>query len=82
MAGLFGRLHQGTFGARELSEHPHAILEDPTSKRNVQEGAFGVQVLSQHPHAMVGDEYTSKYGDKVIHQSIGHYDDKEELRDQ
>jgi hypothetical protein len=82
MAGLFGRLHQGTFGARELSEHPHAILEDPTSKRNVQEGAFGVQLLSQHPHAMVGDEYTSKYGDKAIHQSIRHYGDKEELRDQ
>ncbi|KAK3829092.1 MAG: hypothetical protein J3Q66DRAFT_435510 [Benniella sp.] len=72
MAGQFGRLHQGIFGARELSEHPHAILEDPTSKRNAQEGAFGAQVLSQHPHAMVGDEYASKYGDKVMHQSIRH----------
>ncbi|KAK3829088.1 MAG: hypothetical protein J3Q66DRAFT_324323 [Benniella sp.] len=82
MSGLFGRLHQGTFGARELPEHPHAIVEDPTLKRNVQEGAFGVQILSQHPHAMVGDEYTSKYGDKVIHQPTRHYGDKEELRDQ
>ncbi|KAK3829080.1 MAG: hypothetical protein J3Q66DRAFT_324306 [Benniella sp.] len=82
MAGQFGRLHQGIFGARELSEHPHAILEDSTLKRNVQGGAFGAQVLSQHPHAMVGDEYTSKYGDKVLHQSIRHYGDKEELSDQ
>ncbi|KAK3829083.1 MAG: hypothetical protein J3Q66DRAFT_324315 [Benniella sp.] len=108
MAGQFGRLHQGIFGARELSEHPHAILEDPTSKRNAQEGAFGAQVLSehphaivedptprhvqegaseveifsQHPHAMVGDEYMRKYGDKVMHQSIRYYGDKEELRDQ
>ncbi|KAK3829090.1 MAG: hypothetical protein J3Q66DRAFT_324325 [Benniella sp.] len=82
VSGVPGRLHQGSLGARELSEHPHAIVEDPTLKRNVQEGAFGVQILSQHPHAMVGDEYTSKYGDKVIHQPTRHYGDKEELRDQ
>ncbi|KAF9355706.1 hypothetical protein BGX34_010291 [Mortierella sp. NVP85] len=69
VSGVPGRLHQGSLGARELSEHPHAIVEDPTS-RHVQEGAFEMEILSQHPHATVGDEYAPNRGDK------------EELRDQ
>jgi len=69
VSGVPGRLHQGSLGARELSEHPHAIVEDPTS-RHVQEGALEVEIISQHPHATVGDGYAPKRGDK------------EELKDQ
>ncbi|KAF9363237.1 hypothetical protein BGX34_004585 [Mortierella sp. NVP85] len=52
----FGRLQQGAFGARPLSVHPHAIIEDPLAKRNVQEGAIGVELISQHPHALIEEE--------------------------
>ncbi|KAK3816562.1 MAG: hypothetical protein J3Q66DRAFT_342831 [Benniella sp.] len=52
--GLVGRLHQGVFGAKQVSEHPHAIVEDPTMKRNIQEGALEIQLPPQHPHTMVG----------------------------
>ncbi|KAK3816563.1 MAG: hypothetical protein J3Q66DRAFT_199785 [Benniella sp.] len=52
--GLVGRLHQGVFGAKQVSEHPHAIVEDPTMKRNIQEGALEIQIPPQHPHTMVG----------------------------
>jgi hypothetical protein len=76
-----GRLHQGSSGARELPEHPHAIVEDPTSKRELQDG-FEVQLLSQHPHTTVGDEYTSKHGHQLMQQSARHYGDKEEFREQ
>jgi len=76
--GVPGRLHQGSLGARELSEHPHAILEDPTARRNLQEGALEVQLLSQHPHVMVGDEHTPT----TPTHSDRHCGDKEELRDQ
>ncbi|KAK3829081.1 MAG: hypothetical protein J3Q66DRAFT_364127 [Benniella sp.] len=82
MSGLLGRLHQGTFGARELSEHPHTIVEDPTLKRNAQEGVLEVQLLSLHPHATVGDEYASTHSDKLIQQSARYYNDKEEFREQ
>ncbi|KAK3816560.1 MAG: hypothetical protein J3Q66DRAFT_388692 [Benniella sp.] len=47
------RLHQGAFGADLLSEHPHAIVEDPTMIRGVQEGAHAIQISPQHPHIMV-----------------------------
>ncbi|KAK3809156.1 MAG: hypothetical protein J3Q66DRAFT_373447 [Benniella sp.] len=47
------RLHQGAFGADLVSEHPHAIVEDPTMKRGVQEGALAIQTPPQHPHIMV-----------------------------
>ncbi|KAK3829091.1 MAG: hypothetical protein J3Q66DRAFT_410599 [Benniella sp.] len=81
--GVPGRLHQGSLGARELSEHPHAILEDPTARRNLQEGALEVQLLSHHPHAMVGDgQHTPMHSDKVIQGYNRHHGDKEELRDQ
>ncbi|KAK3829087.1 MAG: hypothetical protein J3Q66DRAFT_364134 [Benniella sp.] len=78
---LLGRLHQGSLGARELPEHPHTIVEDPTSKREFQDG-FEVQLLSQHPHTTVGDEYTSKHGHQLMQQSARHYGGKEEFRDQ
>ncbi|KAK3816557.1 MAG: hypothetical protein J3Q66DRAFT_440953 [Benniella sp.] len=52
--GLVGRLHEGVFGANQVSEHPHAIVEDPTAKRNLQEGAHEIQIPPQHPHTMVG----------------------------
>ncbi|KAK3809144.1 MAG: hypothetical protein J3Q66DRAFT_353066 [Benniella sp.] len=52
--GLVGRLHEGVFGANQVPEHPHAIVEDPTAKRNLQEGAHEIQILPQHPHTMVG----------------------------
>ncbi|KAK3809158.1 MAG: hypothetical protein J3Q66DRAFT_353106, partial [Benniella sp.] len=52
--GLVGRLHEGVFGANQVSEQPHAIVEDPTTKRNVQEGALEVQIPPQYPHTMVG----------------------------
>ncbi|KAK3829084.1 MAG: hypothetical protein J3Q66DRAFT_324318 [Benniella sp.] len=81
ISSLLGRLHQGSFGARELSEHPHAIVEEPTSKRDRQD-AFEVQPSSQHPDNTVGDVYTTKHGDKVMQQSTRHYGGKEELRDQ
>jgi hypothetical protein len=47
------RLHQGAFGAELVSEHPHAIVEDPTMQRGVQEGALAIQIPPQHPHIMV-----------------------------
>jgi len=47
------RLHQGAFGAELVSEHPHAIVEDPTMIRGVQEGAQAIQIPPQHPHIMV-----------------------------
>ncbi|KAK3829079.1 MAG: hypothetical protein J3Q66DRAFT_324303 [Benniella sp.] len=78
---LLGRLHQGSSGARELPEHPHTIVEDPTSKRELQDG-FEVQLPSQHPHTTVGDEYISKHGHQLMQQSARHYGDKEEFRDQ
>ena len=52
--GLAGRLHEGIFGAHHVSEHPHATVEDPTAKRNIQEGAHEIQIPPQHPHTMVG----------------------------
>jgi len=47
------RLHQGAFGAHLVSEHPHAIVDDPAMKRGVQEGASAIQIPPQHPHIMV-----------------------------
>ncbi|KAK3816554.1 MAG: hypothetical protein J3Q66DRAFT_432235 [Benniella sp.] len=38
------RLHQ---------DAPHAIVEDPTSKRCVQEGALAIEMPPQHPHTTV-----------------------------
>ncbi|KAF9363238.1 hypothetical protein BGX34_004586 [Mortierella sp. NVP85] len=52
---LSGRLHLGPFGARTLPEHPHAMVEDPLARRNVQKGAIEVDLIPQHPHAMVED---------------------------
>ncbi|KAF9347823.1 hypothetical protein BGX34_002858, partial [Mortierella sp. NVP85] len=83
--GVPGRLHQGSLGARELSEHPHAILEDPTARRNLQEGDLGAQLFSQHPHVMVGDEHMSStptHSEKVLQGYNRHYGGKEELRNQ
>ncbi|KAK3829093.1 MAG: hypothetical protein J3Q66DRAFT_435511 [Benniella sp.] len=85
MSDLLGRTQQGSVGARELSEHPHAIVEDPTARRNLQEGALEVQLFSQHPHAMVGDRRTPTtpmHSDKVIQGYNRHCGDKEELGDQ
>ncbi|KAF9364345.1 hypothetical protein BGX34_001831, partial [Mortierella sp. NVP85] len=82
MNGLLGRIHQGPLGARPLSEHPHTIVEDPTTKRNVQEGALEVQTLSQHPHAVVGETFNSNHDGKAMRGYIGGYGDKEELEDQ
>jgi hypothetical protein len=80
ISSLLGRLHQGSFGARELSEHPHAIVEESTSKRDPQD-AFEVQSCSQHPYNTVGDKYTPKHGNKAIQQSTRHYGGKEEFLD-
>ncbi|KAK3819525.1 MAG: hypothetical protein J3Q66DRAFT_428108, partial [Benniella sp.] len=83
MNGLLGRIHQGSLGARPLSEHPHATVEDPTTKRNVQEGALEIQTFSQHPHAAVDQEtFYSNHGDKAMRKHVNGYGDKEELEDQ
>jgi len=58
------RLHQGPFGSRPLSEHPHAIVVDSAAKRNIQEGALEVQLPQQHPHAMVKQEVPTMYDGK------------------
>ena len=65
MTGPFNRLHRGALGARPVSEHPHAIVEDPTEKRNAQEGALEVQFSPQQPHAMVGEGFAPKHNDKA-----------------
>ncbi|KAF9355707.1 hypothetical protein BGX34_010292 [Mortierella sp. NVP85] len=59
--GVPGRLHQGSLGARELSEHPHAIVEDPTLNGTCKEAPLEYR-YSQHPHATVGDEFISRHG--------------------
>ncbi|KAF9364344.1 hypothetical protein BGX34_001830 [Mortierella sp. NVP85] len=82
MSGSLGRMHQGSLGTRPLSEHPHAIVEDPTTRRNVQEGALEAQILSQHPHAIVGVKSVPKRSDKVIWEPTRSYGDKEELEEQ
>ncbi|KAK3822727.1 MAG: hypothetical protein J3Q66DRAFT_385280 [Benniella sp.] len=43
--------------SRPLSEHPHAIVEDSTTNRNVQEGAVAVLMAPQHPHTIVEKEF-------------------------
>ncbi|KAF9364322.1 hypothetical protein BGX34_001860 [Mortierella sp. NVP85] len=50
----------GLAGARPVSEHPHAIVEDTTAERSVQEGAIGAQLISQHPHAIMEDTTTGR----------------------
>jgi len=70
----------GLAGARPASEHPHAIVEDPTAKRNAQEGAIEVQPISHHPHAMTRQGPIAKYNDKAELESRG-WGDKEELED-
>ncbi|KAF9349392.1 hypothetical protein BGX34_001818 [Mortierella sp. NVP85] len=72
------RLHEGAFGAQLVSEHPHAIVEDPTMKRGVQEGAHVNQILPQYPHIMV-DKQELTFQVPLQHpHAIG----KEELEDQ
>ncbi|KAF9363622.1 hypothetical protein BGX34_003702 [Mortierella sp. NVP85] len=72
----------GLAGARPASEHPHAIVEDPTAKRNAQEGAIEVLPISQHPHAMVEQDPITKYNDKAELESSGGVGDKAELEDE
>jgi len=43
--------------SRPLSEHPHVIVEDSTTNRNVQEGAVAVLMAPQHPHTVVEKEF-------------------------
>ncbi|KAK3805907.1 MAG: hypothetical protein J3Q66DRAFT_422624 [Benniella sp.] len=47
-----------------LPEHPHAIVVDSATKRNVQEGALEAQLPQQHPHAMVKQEVATMYDGK------------------
>jgi hypothetical protein len=82
MNGFLGRIQQGSLGARPLSEHPHTIVEDPTTRRNVQESALEAQILPQHPHAIVGEKSVPKYSNKVNWESTRCYGDKEELEEQ
>ncbi|KAK3822725.1 MAG: hypothetical protein J3Q66DRAFT_385278, partial [Benniella sp.] len=82
MDGILGRLHLGSTGARplsELSEHPHAIVEDPTMNRNVQEGAVEVLIALQHPHTVMGKEFSVEYNAKMELESTKGYGGKEEL---
>jgi hypothetical protein len=69
-SGPFGRLHQGLFGARPLSEHPHATVKDLTPERNVQEGALEVHLPPQQPHAMVGKEFDPIYAPQQPHAMV------------
>jgi len=80
MTGLLGRLHQGVYGARELSEHPHAIVEDPTARRNVQEGATEVELPMQHPHTTAEHGFITR-NDKEEWEPTGSHHDKEEFRE-
>ncbi|KAK3805934.1 MAG: hypothetical protein J3Q66DRAFT_375669 [Benniella sp.] len=50
---LLDRLRLGSVGRRPLPENPHAVIEDPTTKRGVQEGAIEVPTTPQQPHAVV-----------------------------
>ncbi|KAF9346970.1 hypothetical protein BGX34_003494, partial [Mortierella sp. NVP85] len=71
------RLHEGAFGAQLVSEHPHAIVEDPTMNRGVQEGALAIQILPQYPHIMVDKQELTFQVPQHPH-AIG----KEELEDE
>ncbi|KAI8359584.1 hypothetical protein B0O80DRAFT_517897 [Mortierella sp. GBAus27b] len=53
--GRVGRLQQGSFGALEDTGHPHAVVEESTTGRNVQEGTSGARSISQHPHTYFMD---------------------------
>jgi hypothetical protein len=46
-------------GIRPPLEHPHAILNDPTGNRNVQEDAVEVQLTLGNPHTVVEDEISA-----------------------
>ncbi|KAI8359586.1 hypothetical protein B0O80DRAFT_440632 [Mortierella sp. GBAus27b] len=46
-----GRLHEGSAGALLDPAHPHAVVQEEETKRNVQMGSFGARPVSQHPHA-------------------------------
>ncbi|KAK3813100.1 MAG: hypothetical protein J3Q66DRAFT_347405 [Benniella sp.] len=70
-SGPLGRLHQGPFGARPLSEHPHATVKDLIPERNVQEGAQEVHFPPQQPHAMVGKEFDPIYTPQQPHAMVG-----------
>jgi len=50
---ILGRSLLGSVGRRPLPKNPHAIMEDPTTERGVQEGAVEVSTTPQQPHAVV-----------------------------
>ncbi|KAF9363241.1 hypothetical protein BGX34_004589 [Mortierella sp. NVP85] len=80
-SGPFARVHLGSFGARPLSEHPHAVVEDPLGKRNVQEGAIGVELISQHPHAIVREPSIKIHTNNAALDTTRNWGDKAELGD-
>jgi hypothetical protein len=51
-SGLFNWPLQGSAGRRRLLKHPHAVMDENTERRNVQEGAVEVELPLQHPHTM------------------------------
>jgi len=62
---MLRRLYFGSIETRPLPKHPHAIAEDPTAKRGVQEGAVGVPTTPQQPHAVVVEMAAVRYNGKV-----------------
>lgn len=73
-----GRLHQGPFGARFVTEGPHAILQEPT-RRNVQEGeAFEVDRPLNNPHAIIERESITSI---IHHDKQEYYDHHDQYHD-
>ncbi|KAF9362441.1 hypothetical protein BGX34_006170, partial [Mortierella sp. NVP85] len=76
VSNLVGRVQQGFLGSRPIPENPHTIVEDLTTRRNVQEGTtFEVELPSQHPHAVLEKECVSRYdvrqrGNKAEWESV------------
>jgi hypothetical protein len=52
------RLHQEFVEARLPPESPHAIVQDATTTRSVQEGGFGTWPSTQHPHTVTEGDIT------------------------
>ncbi|KAI8359569.1 hypothetical protein B0O80DRAFT_495090 [Mortierella sp. GBAus27b] len=87
----FSRSHQGSFEAHGDTGHPHAVVEEPATGRNVQEGSPETRsipqhphtnfmdFISHHPHAIVMD--TSSQHPHVNAMDASMYNDKEELMD-
>lgn len=59
---ILGRKVRSPHGpSQPFSRHPHAIVKDPTAKRNVQEGVIEMEPIPQNPHTEVEQDPTAMH---------------------